>query len=211
MNDELLIKTQRKLEQNGFDVYICETPTDARALFISDILPRLALKSASYGDSETLKATGILEVIKSHREIDFIETFDVSQSREERIHARRNALLVDLFLAGSNAVTESGQLINLDMTGNRITGITFGPKNVLLTIGKNKIVKNIDEGIRRVKEICAPKNARRHPDFNTPCQTTGYCLNCSSDQRICNVWSIMEKCYPKKRIKIILINADLGL
>lgn len=199
------------LERNGFEVYPCGSAADARNVFANAILPSLRPASASYGDSETLLATKILDDIKADKSIQFIETFDMRQTGKERINARKEALTVDLFLGGANAVTEKGQLVNLDMTGNRIAGTVFGPRNVVLAIGKNKIVKDIEEGMKRVKECCAPGNVRRHPEFDTPCRKTGYCVDCGSDQRICNIWSIIEKCYPKKRIKILLIDENLGL
>lgn len=115
-----------------------------------------------------------------------------------------------MFLTGTNAVTVKGQLVNLDMTGNRVAGITFGPENVVLFIGVNKIVDNIDNAIDRVKTIAAPMNAKRHADFKTPCQTTGACIDCKSPKRLCNIWTITEKSYPAGRIKIILISEKLG-
>ena len=124
---------------------------------------------------------------------------------------RRQALLVDLFLTGSNAVTESGWLVNLDMVGNRVGGITFGPRYVVLVIGRNKIVKDLDAAMARIKGYAAPMNAIRHEGWKTPCIKTSFCMDCSSPQRICNTWSITQKSYPKSRIKVILVNEDLGL
>lgn len=203
-------KARKKLIGNGFNTYICETPTEAKELFFSRIFPGLTAASVSYGDSITLKETGILEKLKKDKDITFIDTFDKTKTWEERLELRRQALLVDLFLTGSNAITENGQIINLDMIGNRINGIVFGPRNVLLTVGKNKIVKDIAEGMKRIKETAAPMNAARHKDFILACQKAGRCVDCSGEKRICNVWSIIEKCYPKKRINIILINKELG-
>ena len=211
MHESTLETTKTNLERNGFSVYVCENSVRAREVFINNILPGLNAKSASYGDSITLEATEIIEYLRQNNRIQFIETFDTTKTWKEIIELRKQALSVDLFLAGANAVTEEGQIINLDMVGNRINGIVFGPKNVVLAIGKNKIVANLAEGMKRIKTISAPGNAKRHPELSTSCQKLGCCVNCSSEQRICNVWSIIDKCFPKKRIKILLINADLGL
>jgi L-lactate utilization protein LutB len=127
------------------------------------------------------------------------------------LERRRQALLADLFFTGSNAVTETGLLVNLDMVGNRVAGITFGPKHVVLFIGRNKIVPTLDDAMQRVKNYAAPANAIRHPGLKTPCMKTAVCMDCSSPDRICNTWCITEKCFPKGRIKIILVNQDLGL
>jgi hypothetical protein len=100
--------------------------------------------------------------------------------------------------------------VNLDMMGNRIGGITFGPKNVIILLGRNKIVPDLDDAMFRIKNYVAPINAMRL-DMNTPCSKTSYCEECKSPDRICNTWTITEKSFPKGRVKIVLINEDLGL
>lgn len=159
----------------------------------------------------TLAATGVLDTMRADPRIRMIETFDPEVTWEERNERRRQALLADLFFTGSNAVTETGVLVNLDMVGNRIAGLTFGPKHVVLFIGRNKIVPTLDDAIRRVKQIAAPANAIRHPGLKTPCERTALCADCKSPDRICNTWCITEKCFPKGRINVVLINQDLGL
>lgn len=96
------------------------------------------------------------------------------------------------------------------MIGNRVAPLAFGPRNVVLFIGKNKIVKDLDEALKRIRTISAPLNAKRHDDLKTPCQKAGVCSDCKSPQRICNTWTITEKSYPKNRIKIILIDEEHG-
>jgi len=203
-------KTKKALEKNGFDVYQVENKEKAKEIFFNDILPEINPKTVSYGDSMSAESTGILEKLKKIENIKFIEPFDEEETRKEQIQASKDALQGDLFIAGSNAVTTTGLLVNLDMVGNRIAGIAFGPRKVVLIIGKNKITKDLESAMERVKKI-APKNAARHPDLNLPCQKTGKCMDCSSPNRICNSWLITEKSYPKCRIKIILIEEDLGL
>ncbi|WP_363320269.1 LUD domain-containing protein [Plebeiibacterium marinum] len=107
-------------------------------------------------------------------------------------------------------MTESGYLVNLDMVGNRVAPLALGPEHVVLFIGTNKIVKDTPEAFHRIKTIAAPLNAKRHTNFKIPCQTTSICHDCKSNQRICNSWVITEKSFPKHRIKIILINQELG-
>ena len=145
---------------------------------------------------------------ETYRDID---SFAPGMSRKQKIYWRRQALLTDLFLTGSNALTQKGQLVNLDMIGNRVGGITFGPKHVVLFIGINKITANLEEAMHRVRTIAAPRNAIRHEGFRTPCHKTGVCMDCNSPDRICNVWTITEKSYPAGRIKVILIGEELGL
>lgn len=203
--------TVQALKRNGFEVYEAENAEAARAVFWEQIFPTLPVQTVSWGDSETLKATGVLDELRRDPHLAVISTFGAGMSRPQKIYWRRQALLADLFLTGSNALTEKGQLVNLDMVGNRIGGITFGPQHVVLFIGINKITRDLEGAIQRIRTIAAPRNAMRHEGFRTPCHKTGICMDCSSPDRICNVWNIVEKCYPAGRIKIILIHQELGL
>ena len=118
-------------------------------------------------------------------------------------------MLVDLFVTGTNAVTESGQLVNLDMIGNRVGAVTFGPKHVIILVGRNKIVPDLESAMFRVQNYAAPVNTMRL-DKKTPCAKTSFCADCKSPDRICNYWTITEKSFPKNRVKIVLINKDMG-
>jgi len=198
------------LEENNFSAFIAETPAEAKEIITDEILPEIKVISVSWGDSMTLYETGILPYFKENPEIRLIETFDENISRETSMERRREAILTDLFLTGTNAVIESGMLVNLDMIGNRVGGITFGPKFVVIVVGRNKIVSDLGEAMDRIKNYAAPANAIRHGK-KTPCVKTSYCMDCKSPDRICNVWTIHEKSHPKGRIKVILINQDLGL
>jgi L-lactate utilization protein LutB len=218
MNNPINAHEQQKRERcryalgkNGFEVFTAADAQAAGIIFLEHIRPALNVKTASWGDSMTLAATGVLESVRADSGIRMIETFDPHQTREERNERRRQALLADLFLTGTSAVTESGVLVNLDMVGNRIAGLTFGPKNVVLFIGRNKIVPTLDDAFRRIKGLAAPANAIRHSGFRTPCMKTAVCMECSSPDRICNTWCITEKSFPPGRIKVILIDQDLGL
>ena len=198
------------LEKNNFEAFVARTPAEAGRIFFDQILPRIDVKTVSWGDFMTFYETGILDFFKKDPAIDLIETFDKEVPREEIIERRRKALLTDLFFSGTNAVAEAGALVNLDMVGNRVGGVVFGPKWVVILVGRNKIVSDLEQAMARIKYIAAPANAIRH-EQKTPCAKTAYCMDCSSPARICNVWTIHEKSYPKGRIKVILINQDLGL
>ncbi|MBT4267377.1 MAG: lactate utilization protein [Deltaproteobacteria bacterium] len=204
-------KCQNALENNNFEVYLAGNTVEANQIIFNDILPKIAVKSVSWGDSMTFYSTDVLHSLKQYPEIQVIETFAKDLPREKSIERRRQALLVDVFFTGSNALTESGKLVNLDMIGNRIAGIIFGPQFVVIIVGRNKIVSDLEDAMYRIKNYAAPLNAIRHKDFKTPCRETSFCMDCKSPDRICNVWSITEKSYPKGRIKVIIINQDLGL
>lgn len=208
-SDSLTICAQA-LADNGFAVFPVADAEEARALFFTRILPSLDVRVVSWGDSLTMEATGVLPELCADPRFEVIDTFERGVPREQIMQRRRRALLSDLFLTGSNAVTRDGRIVNLDMIGNRTAPISFGPKEVVLFVGRNKIVADLEGAMDRIKTIAAPRNARRH-GLATPCATSGTCHDCSAPQRICNTWSILDKCFPKQRIKVILIDDRLGL
>jgi L-lactate utilization protein LutB len=205
-----LKEVKSALEANNFDVFLAEDAASAKEIVLRQILPGTGAKSVARGGSVTLMTSGIYEAIKMTPGLEVLDVFDKTLTPEQVAEARKKSLLADLFITGTNAVTETGILVNLDMTGNRTGAITFGPKNVVILAGRNKIVPDLDEAMFRVKNYAAPANAMRL-DKKTPCVKTSYCEECKSPDRICNVWSITEKSFPKGRITVILINQDLGL
>jgi len=206
-----LADAKTALQSNNFDVYLADDCDAAKKIVLEEIIPQLKAKSISWGGSQTFQAaTGLYDHLKDQQEFEVLDTFDNKISSEEKMERRRQALLVDLFITGTNAITESGQLVNLDMIGNRIGGLTFGPKWVIILVGRNKLVANLDEAMYRVKNYVAPTNSMRL-DKKTPCVKTSYCEECKSPDRICNTWTITEKSFPKGRVKVVLVNEDLGL
>lgn len=200
-----------KLTRNGFDVQIVSTAEEAGEL-IREIIAELQPDSVSFGDSMTLYATGVIEWLRNQADYRLIDTFEKGVRFKELIERRRQALLCHTFLTGINAISaEDGSLHWLDMIGNRIAPISFGPRNVILVAGRNKIVANPQEAYLRIREQAAPKNVARHEGMKTPCAVTGRCSDCSSPDRICNQRLILHKCHPKGRIRVILIDQDLGL
>ena len=205
-----LANVKKALESNNFEVFIAETAEEAKKIVLENIIPKLSPKSISWGGSMTLVTTKLYWALKDNQNMKIIDTFEKKISDEEKLKRRRQSLQADLFLTGTNALTETGQLVNLDMIGNRIGGLTFGPEHVVVLIGRNKIVADLNEAISRIKNYAAPVNAMRL-DMKTPCVKTSYCEECKSPERICNTWAITEKSFPKKRVKVILINEDSGL
>jgi hypothetical protein len=204
-----LTDLKEALDANNFETFVVASLVEAKNIVLETILPATAPKSVSWGGSMTLISTGLYDELKNNSKLKVLDTFDKKLSPEESLERRRQSLLVDLYLTGSNAVTESGQLVNLDMIGNRVGAITFGPKHVVILVGRNKIVASLDEALFRVKNYAAPVNAMRL-NKKTPCVKTSYCEECKSPDRICNYWTITEKSFPKGRLKVILINQDLG-
>ncbi len=204
-------KCMAALAKNNFEPFVAQDSGEALAIILQQILPPLKVSTVSWGDSLSMRATTILEVMEKRADIELIKTFEQGVPREEIIERRRQALLVDLFFTGSNGLTECGKLVNLDMVGNRVAALTFGPKHVVVVVGRNKIVSGIDEAMHRIRNFAAPVNAIRHPGLQTPCVKTAFCMDCNSPDRICNTWTITEKSFPKGRVKVIIVNQDLGL
>ena len=197
------------LEGNNFEVFFVRNTAEAKTIVMEKIIPAINPKSVSWGGSITFTATGLYDILKNNSDFKAIDPYEKNVSSEETLERRRQSLLVYLFLAGTNAVTEAGQLVNLDMIGNRIAGITFGPKNVIVFIGRNKIVPDLESAMFRIKNYAAPVNTMRLSK-KTPCSKTSYCEECKSPDRICNTWTITEKSFPQGRIKIVLINEESG-
>jgi len=197
------------LEANNFSVFMATDTEAAKQIFLDSILPETNAASVSWGGSKTASETGLFDTLKERSDLEVIDSFEKGISLEESWQRRRRAFLVDLYLTGANAVTEAGQLVNLDRTGNRVAATIFGPKHVVVFTGRNKIVPTLEDAFMRVKTFAAPINAIRL-DKKTPCAKTAACQDCSGVDRLCNAWAITEKSFPKGRIKVILIDQDLG-
>ncbi len=207
---ERLNNCRESLQENAFEAFVAEDRVQARKIVLEEIFPKTCAKSASWGDSMTLHATGILNALLTYPDLSIVKTFEGGVPRAEIIERRRQALLVDFFITGTNAVTECGKLVNLDMVGNRVAAIAFGPKTVVILVGRNKIIPDITGAMSRISDYAAPINAIRH-EFKTPCVATSRCADCKSPQRLCNTWTITERSFPRGRIKVVLINEELGL
>ncbi|MBU4311449.1 MAG: lactate utilization protein [Candidatus Omnitrophica bacterium] len=200
---------KESLEENNFEVFLVNSSSEAKEIVQKEILPKTGAKTVSWGGSLTFTETGLYDDIKNNPDLEVLDVYDKNLSDEEKNELRREALLVDLFITGTNAVTETGNLVNLDMYGNRVAAIAFGPKYVVILVGRNKIVTDLEDAMFRIKNYAAPVNSMRL-DKKTPCIKTSFCEECKSPDRICNTWTITEKSFPKGRIKIVLINEDLG-
>lgn len=208
--ENILERCAGKLRNNGFEVAMVGDAKEAGE-YIQRRIVEINPESISFGDSMTLYATGVIDRLRELNEVAFIDTFENGVPFRELIERRRRALLCGLFMTGVNAVAMDGSLHWLDMIGNRIAPVAFGPRKVILVAGCNKIVETEQDAFRRIREVAAPKNVARHEGFNTPCAKTGVCCDCSSPQRICNERLILHKCNPKGRIEIVLIDDELGL
>lgn len=198
-----------RLERRGFRAFAVPSLSDAAEL-MRGLIREMSPASASYGDSMTLKATGILDELAADPEIEFYNGFVPGMDREEKWEIRRRGMTADLFLTGVNAVSMQGTLHWVDMVGNRVAPVAFGPRHVILLAGANKLVATPEEARERIRQI-APLNAQRHEGFKTPCMYTGTCADCNSPDRLCNIHMSIVKCFPQGRITVILTEESGGL
>lgn len=202
--DAKIEKLVPKLKMRNFEVHCCETADDAARL-AADMTGNDA--TVAWGGSKTVAQTGILELLrqKGCRLLDR----DSAKSPEEREELMRRGLLADVFLMSSNAVSEDGILVNIDGMGNRVAAMCYGPKNVIMIIGKNKICGTLTEAEYRVQNVAAVKNAERFGLTKTGC-SKGKCIDCLSEECMCSYVVKTRRSKVPGRIKIILVNEDLG-
>jgi len=160
------------------------------------------------GDSMTLFETGVIDFLRNEKYI-FLDKYEEGITKEEKRKIYEKNFSADTFLCSTNAITESGELYNIDGNGSRVAPMLYGPKQVILVAGINKIVKDIDEAEKRVRNYSAPIDAKRL-NKNTPCTTLGYCTDCKSPNRICNDFVIIRGQFVKGRIKVIFVGKQLG-
>lgn len=207
-------KTMANLEKNNMKPYFVETKEEVVPLIKTLIADG---ESVSHGGSETLKETGAIELLKSGN-YDYIDRSGLEGEELRQSYIR--AFGCDTYLTSVNAVTENGELYNVDGNSNRVACIVYGPRQVIAVVGINKIVADINEAVTRVKTTAAPPNTKRL-DCKTPCAATGQCISlnkenplicdgCESPQRICCNYVISAKQRHKDRIKVIIVNESLG-
>lgn len=196
-------RTMKALTANRMKAHYVEKASDVAAL-VQKLIPQGA--TVSTGGSVSLVETGVLDLL-SGGQYTFLDRDRVAGAEREALH--RQAFSADWYLASSNAVTEQGELYNIDGNGNRVAALTFGPKNVVLVVGCNKLVPDLAAAAQRVREIAAPANTVRLAR-KTPCTVTGKCDDCRSPERICCTTVIHAQQQIVDRIQVILVGEPLG-
>ena len=194
------------LRNRGYEAWFCATADEAREKILELILPD---DTVSWGGSMTLEELGVIARLRAggYKLIDR----DVAATREERVELMRRALLCGTFLASVNAMTEDGVMVNIDGNCNRIAAIAFGPKQVVLAIGMNKICRDLPSARNRARCFAAPANAVRLKHESTPCFRTGVCCDCHTGTSMCAQVVEMRCSHIPGRIKVVLIGEDSGL
>jgi L-lactate utilization protein LutB len=221
-NRERALKVIDSLKKHYMNGYYAADRKEALALAM-DMIPPGAV--VARGDSMSVDQIGLLSEIAKRNQNRLIDPFQTDEQghwleEPERLRMQRETYFADILIAGTNAITLDGKLVNVDGSGNRVSAIVFGPGKVILIVGANKIVQDVEAGLERIRHYAAPVNAKRHamknhnPNFGTlPCARTGVCIDCRSEWRICNYTVIIEGALPKHkgRINVILVGETLGI
>lgn len=173
---------------------------------LKKVIPPNAL--IGVGDSMTLFETGVIEFLRNGN-YRFLDKYRAGITGEEKKEIYRQCFSADVFLSSTNAITEKGELYNIDGNGSRVAPMLYGPEQVVIVAGINKIVQNIEEAEKRARNYAAPTDAKRLGK-DTPCANLGYCVDCESKNRICNDFVLIRGQFIKDRIKVIIVGKQLG-
>ena len=204
-NETMMNKAKEALEAHNFLVELCKNGDEAREKALKELDKE---SSIGIGGSMTVREIGLFDYLKDNG-YNIVNPYLPNLTREQVFDMRRKTLMSDFFLAGCNAVTLEGEIVNIDGYGNRISAIIFGPKKVFLFAGMNKIVMDRQQAIDRVLDVAAPINAKRLKR-KTPCAEDGFCTDCDAEERICKHLTINMRQNIPDRIKIFLIKESLG-
>lgn len=204
-NEQKILRTIKALKDNNMNGYLVNSKEELINK-IEELVPENS--TVACGGSMTLFETNVMDHLRSGR-YKFLDRNKEGLSREDVVKIYKAAFTADAYFASSNAITESGEIYNVDGNGNRVAAILYGPEKVILICGVNKIVANVEEAINRNKEVSGPINAKRL-NRKTPCAKVGYCVECDSKERVCNEYTLIKKQGIKDRIHVIFLNEDLG-
>jgi len=201
---KLVETTAKSLSRNGFETHIAEDAREAKRLVLQ-LIP--SGSTVGIGGSVTIRELGIIEELE--RQGYRVVHHWVKASPEDLDELRRRELTADVFLCSANAITIDGKIVAIDGVGNRVAAMSFGPRMVILVIGVNKIVRNLEEALSRAKNVAAIMNWRRL-GLQTPCVETGYCIECDAPSRGCRITLILDRRPSRTEYHVILVKEELG-
>lgn len=198
MNKETLI---RNFNNRNIDVVCLKTKEELLAYLDTKINDG---DKVGHGGSVTLGELGVYDYLNA-RDIEYLDRGKEGVDPNEVMH---QILLSDVFLTSSSAITENGELFNIDGNGNRVAAMIYGPKKVIVVVGENKIVADLEAARTRVKSISAPANGKRLKT-NTPCDLTGSCVDCRAPRRMC-CSEVVINFQRSKRIELVIMEGNYG-
>lgn len=196
-------RTADALRKNNMEATCVKTAQDVVPVVRSLLHPDDVV---SNGGSVSLAETGVMDLLRSG-EYRFLDREGLSGDELGRVY--RDAFSADAYFASANAVTDAGEIFNVDGNGNRVAAIAFGPKKVILVVGCNKLVADLHEAETRLETLAAPANTKRL-SCATPCRETGVCAHCHSPARVCCTYTVQRFQRQKGRIHVILVAEPLG-
>ena len=202
--DKAGAKVAEALNKRNFEAYYC-SDRDAALEKILELIPQGHV--VSWGGATTVDELGVKDALRQRGQA--VIDRDTAKDAQERQQMLKQALTCNTFLMGSNAISADGQLVNIDGTGNRVAALCFGPDQVIVVAGMNKVAGDLDGAMRRARQVAAPMNAQRFPR-KTPCVANGFCADCKGPDSICAQIVITRICKPAGRIKVVLVGEDLG-
>lgn len=194
----------KNLRSRHFDAFYCARREDALRQALS-LIPEGA--TVGWGGCASAEEIGLVDAVRKGNYCPIDR--DTGKTPEEKTALMKQAMLAQVFLTGTNAMSLDGELVNIDGTGNRVAAIVYGPDRVIVIAGMNKVCATLEDAVTRARTVAAPMNSQRF-SVQTPCNVTGVCGDCKSPQCICNQILITRHCRPAGRIKVILVGEDLG-
>ncbi len=196
-------KTVKNLKARYFDAYYCENSEDAVNTALSLIKEG---ETVTWGGTITASQIGLAEKIQNGN-YNYLDRSNITP--DTKVDFYRKALCSDTYIMSANALSATGEMVNIDGHGNRVAALCYGPTQVIVIIGMNKVTPDLESAVKRARNVAAPINAQRF-DIETPCKKTGLCADCLNENCICSHIVITRKSNIKNRIKVILVNEDLG-
>lgn len=205
LNEQKIERTIYALEKNNMKGYFAKSNEELLEL-VKDIAKEGEL--VSVGGSMSLFESNVIDLLRSGR-YEFLDRYKENLTPNDMKEIYRKSFCADTYFSSANAITEEGEIYNVDGNGNRVAAILYGPDKVILIVGVNKIVKDVNEAINRNKEISGPANGKRL-NTATPCANVGKCMDCKSDDRICCEYTLIKRQRTANRIHVIFVNESLG-
>lgn len=202
--DKVGPKVAEALNKRFFEAYYC-SDRESGLQKVLELIPQNHV--VSWGGTSTVDELGIKDALRQRGQA--VIDRDTAKDAQERKEMLKKALTCDTFLMSSNAISSDGELVNIDGTGNRVAALCFGPDQVVVVAGMNKVAGDLDDAMGRARQVAAPINAQRF-QLKTPCSVNGLCGNCKGADCICAQIVTTRVCKPAGRIKVVLIGEDLG-
>jgi len=198
-------KCVEALKDHGFDAHFVQTVQEARDLILSMVS---GYETFGFGGSHTTRSLGLTEILKAKGKTLF-DHWEGNLFGEENRKIRLAQGRSDCFICSANAISATGEIVNVDAVGNRVAAMTFGPKKVIIVAGMNKVRPDLGSALERIKEVAGPMRAKSL-NLDTPCAKTGVCSDCNAPKRICEVTTILHRKPWMTDISVILVNESLG-